>query len=185
MSITETFTSAVVLQLIEQGQLSFDDTLDQWLPDYPNADGVTVRMLLTHTSGMADYANDPGSPCCVLTFFADPAHANFEPYGLDDTTIDDGTATITQHGWFAIAGSGSADLGTFDPSIPRDADTLDLPRKPTAPVLGHHRSGPGTASIFVHDLPTGISLSSRSNVHEVSLLARDELVHDVLAVVSG
>ena len=54
-SITKTFTAVVVMQLIEEGKLSLDDTVDTWFPEQPNGDQITVRMLLSHTSGLADY----------------------------------------------------------------------------------------------------------------------------------
>jgi len=54
-SITKTFTAVVVMQLVEEGKLSMDDTVDAWFPEQPNGDKITVRMLLSHTSGLADY----------------------------------------------------------------------------------------------------------------------------------
>ena len=54
-SITKSFTAVVIMQLVEEGKLSLDDTIDAWFPDQPNADKITVRMLLSHTSGLANY----------------------------------------------------------------------------------------------------------------------------------
>jgi D-alanyl-D-alanine carboxypeptidase len=54
-SITKTFTAVVIMQLVEEGKLSLDDTIDTWFPDQLNADKITVRMLLSHTSGLANY----------------------------------------------------------------------------------------------------------------------------------
>jgi D-alanyl-D-alanine carboxypeptidase len=54
-SITKTFTAVVVMQLVEEGKLTLDDTVDAWLPEQPNGDRITVRMLLSHTSGLANY----------------------------------------------------------------------------------------------------------------------------------
>lgn len=54
-SITKMFTAVAVAQLMEQGRLSYDDTVGKLLPDYPNkevAQQVTVRHLLSHTSGL-------------------------------------------------------------------------------------------------------------------------------------
>jgi CubicO group peptidase (beta-lactamase class C family) len=57
-SITKQFTAVAILQLIEQGKLALDDTLQQFLPDFP-AQGhrVTIRHLLTHTSGIKSYTD--------------------------------------------------------------------------------------------------------------------------------
>jgi D-alanyl-D-alanine carboxypeptidase len=54
-SITKTYTAVVVLRLVEQGRLSLDDTLHRFLPDFPKGNAVTVRHLLTHTSGLRDF----------------------------------------------------------------------------------------------------------------------------------
>lgn len=55
-SITKTFTAVVVMQLVEEGKLSLDDTVDTWFPEQPNGDKITVRMLLSHTSGLANFS---------------------------------------------------------------------------------------------------------------------------------
>ncbi|WP_263377258.1 serine hydrolase domain-containing protein [Granulicella paludicola] len=58
-SITKQFTAACILQLRDQGKLSVDDTLSVYLPDAPHAKEVTLRNLLTHTSGLHDYLEGP------------------------------------------------------------------------------------------------------------------------------
>ncbi|TKJ47252.1 hypothetical protein CEE34_04685 [Candidatus Aerophobetes bacterium Ae_b3a] len=58
-SLTKTFTAVVVMQLVEERKLSLDDTIKAWFPDQPNADKITVRMLLSHTSGINNYLNSP------------------------------------------------------------------------------------------------------------------------------
>ena len=61
-SITKTFTATVILQLVEEGILSLDDALTDWLPEdvttnIPNAGDITLEQLLQHTSGVADYVD--------------------------------------------------------------------------------------------------------------------------------
>jgi D-alanyl-D-alanine carboxypeptidase len=59
-SHTKTYVATVVLQLVSEGKLHLEDTVEQWLPGLvPNGDGITVRQLLNHTSGLFDYENDP------------------------------------------------------------------------------------------------------------------------------
>ncbi|WZH37374.1 MAG: serine hydrolase [Microbacterium enclense] len=53
-SMTKLFTAALVMQLDEEGALSLDDTLDRWFPEAPNGAQITVRMLLTHESGLSE-----------------------------------------------------------------------------------------------------------------------------------
>ena len=54
-SLTKTFMAALVLQLVERGRLSLGDPLARWVPGYPRAKAITVRMLLNHRSGIFDY----------------------------------------------------------------------------------------------------------------------------------
>ena len=55
-SVTKQFTAASILLLAEDGKLSIDDPVKRWLPSLPAAaDAVTIRHLLSHTSGLIDY----------------------------------------------------------------------------------------------------------------------------------
>jgi D-alanyl-D-alanine carboxypeptidase len=58
-SVAKMFTAAVILGLAEENALDLDEPIGRWLPDAPNADRVTPRMLLTHTSGWADAWGQP------------------------------------------------------------------------------------------------------------------------------
>lgn len=62
-SNTKTFVSVVLLQLVGEGRLSLDDSVQRWLPGVVAGNGndgrqVTVRELLQHTSGIASYTDD-------------------------------------------------------------------------------------------------------------------------------
>lgn len=59
-SITKQFTAAAILQLRDGGKLALDDKLSKYLPDAPHADEVTLRQLLSHTSGLPEYLDGPG-----------------------------------------------------------------------------------------------------------------------------
>ncbi len=55
-SVTKQFTAVALMLLVEDGKLGLDDLLSSHLPGMPEAwQGVTLRHLLTHTSGIADY----------------------------------------------------------------------------------------------------------------------------------
>ncbi|HVW69512.1 MAG TPA: serine hydrolase domain-containing protein, partial [Steroidobacteraceae bacterium] len=54
-SNSKEFTAAALLILAEQGKLSLDDPVSKWFPDLGPASHVSVRQLLTHTSGIRDY----------------------------------------------------------------------------------------------------------------------------------
>lgn len=55
-SVTKTYTATVVLQLIMEGKLTLDTTLDRFAPYVPLANQITIRYLLNHTSGIATYS---------------------------------------------------------------------------------------------------------------------------------
>jgi CubicO group peptidase (beta-lactamase class C family) len=55
-SVSKQFTATAVMRLVDQGKLSLDDTLDAFFPGFPAyAHKITVKHLLTHTSGIPDY----------------------------------------------------------------------------------------------------------------------------------
>ena len=59
-SITKQFTAAAILRLAEDEKLALDDRLARFFPDFPGAEKITVRQLLTHTSGLHSYTDKPG-----------------------------------------------------------------------------------------------------------------------------
>ncbi len=90
-SITKTFTAALVLELVADGTLALDDTAASWLPelalDLDLDPTITVRQLLTHTSGLFNFTDDhsfvglaaePATPAEVLAFALGHA-AEFAP----------------------------------------------------------------------------------------------------------
>jgi CubicO group peptidase (beta-lactamase class C family) len=52
-SVTKQFTATAILQLVDRGQLSLQDKLSKFFPDYPKADSVSIHQLLSHSSGLA------------------------------------------------------------------------------------------------------------------------------------
>jgi CubicO group peptidase (beta-lactamase class C family) len=59
-SLTKQFTSAGIMRLVERGKLSLDDDLSKYVPRFPlQGHKVTIRHLLTHTSGIHNYTAKP------------------------------------------------------------------------------------------------------------------------------
>lgn len=55
-SVTKQFTSMTILQLIERGQLTFDTSLTDIFPEFPDyGSKITIRHMLQHSSGLKDY----------------------------------------------------------------------------------------------------------------------------------
>ena len=53
-SITKSFAATIALELVGEGTLRLEDTIDRWYPQVPDASAITVEMLLNHSSGFAD-----------------------------------------------------------------------------------------------------------------------------------
>lgn len=87
-SFTKTFVATTVLQLVGEGRLSLDDTVERWLPGIVTGHGnngatITVRQLLQHTSGLHNYTAE-------LPYLAD--RAGFEADRFTTLTARDAVA---------------------------------------------------------------------------------------------
>jgi D-alanyl-D-alanine carboxypeptidase len=81
-SISKTFTAAAVLQQVETGQIGLDAPIGHYLPRLvpgQRGDAITVRMLMNHTSGLAEYL-----PYAYPSLKAFPSLAETTPESLDD-----------------------------------------------------------------------------------------------------
>ncbi|MFC8914681.1 serine hydrolase domain-containing protein [Streptomyces sp. NPDC057116] len=56
-SVSKTFSSVVLLQLVDEGRVELDAPVNRYLPGLLPDDRITVRHLLTHRSGLADYTD--------------------------------------------------------------------------------------------------------------------------------
>lgn len=66
-SVSKQFTATAILLLAEQGKLSLDDRVSRFVPDLTRAGDVTIRQLLSHTSGYRDYWPQDYVPPFMLT----------------------------------------------------------------------------------------------------------------------
>jgi D-alanyl-D-alanine carboxypeptidase len=59
-SITNTYTTAMMLKLVDEGVVSLDDPLSDWIERYVYVDpSITIQQILQHTSGVFNYTNHP------------------------------------------------------------------------------------------------------------------------------
>ncbi|WP_416962461.1 serine hydrolase domain-containing protein [Streptomyces sp. Agncl-13] len=75
-SSTKAFVATVMLQLVGEGRVSLDDSVEHWLPGVVDGNGndgnaITVRQLLNHTSGLFNYTADFPAIASVDGFEAD------------------------------------------------------------------------------------------------------------------
>ena len=54
-SVTKTFTGTLILQLVDEGKLRLDDTIERWFPQLPDAHTITIRQLGSMSSGIDSY----------------------------------------------------------------------------------------------------------------------------------
>jgi len=112
-SITKSFTATVVLQLVAEGRLELEQSVEHSLPGkVPNGEGISVRHLLNHTSGLFNYVRAPRvaepyfvdhdysyyHPAEDLLRYAVETPPQFEPgsgYGYSNTNYPRGATTAT------------------------------------------------------------------------------------------
>lgn len=73
-SITKQFTSMLVMQLVAEGKIDLEATINDYLPEYPPKNGsvITIHQLLSHTSGMPHYG-------AISGFFPKFSRQPYEP----------------------------------------------------------------------------------------------------------
>jgi len=98
-SITKNLVAALILQLAEEGTLSLEDSLHEWLPPIPNVDRtVTIRQMLNHTSGifmfwendtlwqdLVKYRDSVFTPEVILTYLQEPYFAPSTDFHYSNT----------------------------------------------------------------------------------------------------
>jgi CubicO group peptidase (beta-lactamase class C family) len=101
-SISKQFTAAALLILQEQGKLSLDDKVAKYLPKLTRADEITLRMVVSHTSGYQDYwAEDYVMPPMLHPAAADEIMHDWAMKPLD---FDPGTRWQYSNTNYVIAG---------------------------------------------------------------------------------
>jgi CubicO group peptidase (beta-lactamase class C family) len=101
-SISKQFTAAAVLLLAQEGKLTLDDPVAKYLPDLTRAREVTIRMLLSHTSGYQDYWPED----YVMTSMMVPTTAQhiLDVWGKRPLDFDPGTRWQYSNTNYVIAG---------------------------------------------------------------------------------
>ena len=56
-SVTKTFIATAILKIVEERKLRLNDSLEKWFPDIPRIREITIKQLLSHTSGLPDYGS--------------------------------------------------------------------------------------------------------------------------------
>jgi D-alanyl-D-alanine carboxypeptidase len=101
-SNSKQFTATAILMLAEQGELSLDDPVSRFLPDLTRANEVTIRELLSHTSGYQDYWPQDYVPPFMLK--AVTANEIMNQWARKPLDFDPGTKWQYSNTNFVIAG---------------------------------------------------------------------------------
>jgi CubicO group peptidase (beta-lactamase class C family)/pimeloyl-ACP methyl ester carboxylesterase len=94
-SNTKSMVIVLLMQLVEEGVLSLDDLLSEWLPEQaaivPNSDRITIRQMAMHTAGIHDYEEG-----IITQGLSDPAklQAAYSPAEVVQFAMDDGEPTF-------------------------------------------------------------------------------------------
>jgi D-alanyl-D-alanine carboxypeptidase len=101
-SISKQFTAAAVLFLAQDGKLNLNDPVSKYLPELTRAHEVTIRMLLSHTSGYQDYWPED----YVMTSMMAPTTAQhiLDEWGKRPLDFDPGTEWQYSNTNYVIAG---------------------------------------------------------------------------------
>jgi len=101
-SISKQFTAAAVLFLAQEGKLNLNDPVSKYLPELTRAHEVTIRMLLSHTSGYQDYWPED----YVMTSMMAPTSAQhiLDEWGKRPLDFDPGTEWQYSNTNYVIAG---------------------------------------------------------------------------------
>lgn len=162
-SISKTYVSVVVMQLVAEGKLSLDDNLQQHLPGIvPKAAKITVRQLLSHSSGIPNYEDHPSY---LTALMGNPDHV-WTPRQLIDMAVslgsrfEPGTAAEYSNTNYTIAGlmiekiTGQTLAQQFDQRIFRPLN-LGSTSTPSGPDL----SGQYAHGYYVIDQPPATDIS--------------------------
>jgi D-alanyl-D-alanine carboxypeptidase len=101
-SISKQFTAAAILLLAQQGKLTLDDPVSKYLPDLTRANEVTIRNLLSHTSGYQDYWPEDYVMTSMMT--ATTAQHILDVWAKRPLDFDPGTQWQYSNTNFVIAG---------------------------------------------------------------------------------
>jgi len=143
-SVTKTFVATVALQLVAEGRLRLDDTVERWLPgEVPGGEGITVRQLLSHTSGLYDYGR--ALPLLDQAGFQSIRWRTWDPRELVKLATDQPPLFEPGASW-SYSSTNYILLGLIVEQVTGHPYDVEVERRIIGPLGLHHTWLPGTST---------------------------------------
>jgi D-alanyl-D-alanine carboxypeptidase len=177
-SVTKLFTATLLLHLAEEGRVSLAAPIAEWYPHLPHANQITVRSLLQHTSGLANYTDMPqflsqaigGRPWTIDEILAClPASSQL---------FDPGTGWAYSNTNYVLLGGIIAELTQLPISQAFD-EWLLTPLRMRGTLLDMNDSAPGLIDGYGRDPVSGQVIPMTHLLHPSSAQAAGALVATV------
>ena len=112
-AIAFAYLGTLLMLFVDDGKVTLDDPIDEWMPDLPLADQVTLRMLVQQTSGYPDFETDPVWQAAYIGDpFRDFSYEERIQYAFERPQVfEPGTGWSYAHTNFAILGEALAKIG--------------------------------------------------------------------------
>ncbi|WP_246088173.1 serine hydrolase domain-containing protein [Nocardioides albertanoniae] len=152
-SVMKSFLATVVLQLVGEGRLRLDDSIERWLPGVvPGGDRITLRQLLAHTSGLYDVVR-------TLPLPPDPRFVENRWHTWSATDlIERGLAQPPTHApgaAFSYTSTGYLLLGQVVEEVTGATYAAEIERRIIGPLHLRHTMLPGTSPWIPRPHPHG------------------------------
>ena len=151
-SITKTMTATVIVQLIDEGKLSFDDILDTYVPGMPNGDTATIKNLLEMQTGIPTYTGDTK----VLNQYAADPTTTFTPRELVDS-VKKQPAMFAPGAQFFYSNTNYVLLGMVIEKVTGTSIADNFSERLFTPLSMSDTSVPGTSTALPEPYLSGIS----------------------------
>lgn len=150
-SVTKTFVATVFLQLAGEGALQLSDTVDTHLPGLIRGHGndgrrITLRALLTHTSGLYDYTEALPATDPVVTGAAGPSAQPLTPATAVRTALN--RPPVSAPGTYAYSNTNYVLLGLVVQRVTGHPYSTEIRRRILTPLRLTGTSFPGARSTF-------------------------------------
>ena len=157
-SVTKTFTATLLLKAADEGLLSLDDTIDQYIKGVPNGDEITLRQMSDMTSGIASYTE---SEQWVKEWSSDPTRV-WKPEDLARFGIEESPLFKPGKEWF-YSNTNYVLLGLVLQQVTGKPIEQLYEEEIIRPLHLTETSFPGTSSAIPEPYDNGYTLQGKSS----------------------